>query len=194
MLGLRFAMKVSSLVVFASFALYRFSPAADATSPQDYARRNAPFAPAASVPIETRELVRNTAVQEKRAPAAPVLDKATSALSGREAAIEMAETRAKSMQPLDVRQPEKRDAVLSPLNQRVAPIATTARAAKPPLVARYQESLTAASATNMARFPAIGAATTAKINRFVFRKNAADAAPAAGAPVTPAAGGSPVSK
>ena len=52
-----------------------------------------------------------------------------------------------------------------------------------------------ASATNMARFPALGSATGAKINRFVFRKNPEDAKAATdGATVTPAAGGSVLQK
>jgi hypothetical protein len=54
-------------------------------------------------------------------------------------------------------------------------------------VAKYQDGLAAASAANLARFPADGAATTAKVNRFVFRKNGAEASPVtAGAPVTKA--------
>ena len=47
----------------------------------------------------------------------------------------------------------------------------------------------------MARFPALDRATGAKINRFVFRKNAPDTAVALdGAAVTPAAGGATVQK
>jgi hypothetical protein len=45
----------------------------------------------------------------------------------------------------------------------------------------------------MARFPAVDRATNAKINRFVFRRNPGEGAPATdGATVTPAAGSVPV--
>jgi hypothetical protein len=62
-------------------------------------------------------------------------------------------------------------------------------------VAKYQDGLTSASATNMARFPAVDRATGAKINRFVFRKNPDEvSAVTGGAEVTPAAGGSVIRK
>ncbi|MEY4088623.1 MAG: hypothetical protein RJB55_894, partial [Verrucomicrobiota bacterium] len=61
----------------------------------------------------------------------------------------------------------------------------------PPTVSKYQDRLDAASASNMARFPALNGATTAKINRFVFRKNTAEPDRVLGdVSVTPAAGGS----
>ena len=61
---------------------------------------------------------------------------------------------------------------------------------RPPTVSKYQESLDAASAGNMARFPALNGATTAKINRFIFRKNGPDSDRALGdSTVIPVGGG-----
>jgi hypothetical protein len=188
-------MKVSSLVVFASFLFARFSPAADATSPVDYTLRNDSFAPSASFPIDRRAPLRNGSIQEKRV-SPETLDKKIAPVSAgdRAAGIEMTEAREKTIQPLEAQRPESRERTLNAMNQRPASIATSATAPKPAVVAKYQDSLTAASASNMARFPALDGATTAKINRFVFRKNAAEPAAAPDAPVTPAAGGSPVRK
>jgi hypothetical protein len=74
-------------------------------------------------------------------------------------------------------------------------MSTAADSNKPQLITKYQDGLTSASATNMARFPALDRATGAKINRFVFRKNAPDPAVALdGAAITPAAGGATVQK
>lgn len=188
-------MKVSSLVVFASLLLPRFSHAADATSPVDATLRNESFAPAASFPIDRRAPLRNGAIQDKKVSPATVEKKIAPVSAGdRAPGIEMTEVREKTIQPLDARQPEVRDRTLSPLNQRTASITTNSTVPKPGVVAKYQDSLTAASATNMARFPALDGATAAKINRFVFRKNAAEPAAASDAPVIPAAGGSPVRK
>ena len=77
---------------------------------------------------------------------------------------------------------------MSPLDHRPAGVSTGGDTVRPPAVAKFQDSLNAASASNMARFPADGAAVTGKVNRFVFRKNGAEGAPVtAGAAVTPAA-------
>jgi shikimate kinase len=67
-------------------------------------------------------------------------------------------------------------------------MSTAADATKPQVLTKYQDGLTSASATNMARFPALDRMTGAKINRFVFRKNAPDTAALSGATVTPAGG------
>lgn len=182
-------MKPSGLVVLASLCAGATAlSAADATSPVDAARRNAPFAPAASVQPATRAPERHDALQEKRVTPATV-DKPAAALGERRAAIDLAETKAKHVIDKDVRAPEPATArEMSAFDGRRADYATATDTAKPPLVARYQDSLAAASASNMARFPAMDGATSAKINRFVFRKNAPEPADAAlsGAAVTPA--------
>jgi hypothetical protein len=168
--------------------------AADATTPIDYRQRNAPFAPAESVATEKQKPASNSTVQEKRVEKTTV-EKKTSPLRDQEAAIEMKETRAKNVREKDSRRPEAIEHVTSGFDRRQSAISTAGDTTKPPMVAKYQDSLAAASATNMARFPAMDKATSVKINRFVFRKNPTDAAGAVnGSPVTPAAGGSVLQK
>jgi hypothetical protein len=163
---------------------------ADATAPVDYTQRNAPFAPAATVTPQKKELPRADSVQEKRVEKAAV-DKTAAAVGDRRAAIAVEEARDKNVREKTSSRPESFTQTMSAFNHRDATLTTGADVRKPPMVAKYQDSLTAASASNMARFPALDGATTAKINRFVFRKNAPDSTALTGdAPVTPAAGGS----
>ena len=104
-------------------------------------------------------------VASRRKPAATIGD--------RRAAIDMKETRDKNIHDKDSQRPETVDRTMSALNHREATISTANESTmKPQMVVKYQDSLTSASATNMARFPALDRATGAKINRFVFRKNA----------------------
>jgi len=168
--------------------------AADATSPVDAAQRNASFAPAATVEPEKRRPAENAVprVQERRFETATV-EKTVAPLSGRRAAVEVVETREKDVRAPDTRRPEAQERPVSAFNQRLAPIATGTATKTPPLVAKYQDSLAAASASNMARFPALDQATAPRINRFVFRKNPTESPGIPeGATVTPAAGGSPL--
>ena len=167
--------------------------AADATTPIDYRDRNEVFAPADAGAAKKQRPELNTSVPEKRV-GKPLVEKETSPLGAREAAIEMKETRAKDVREKDSRRPEPREHVTSSFDHRESAIRTS-DTTKPPLVAKYQDSLTAATATNMARYPAMEKATSAKINRFVFRKNPTEVAAAvSGSPVTPAAGGSVLQK
>lgn len=167
--------------------------AADATTPIDYRDRNEAFAPADNAAMDKQKPALNRGVQEKRVEK-PLVERKTSPLGDREAAIEMKETRAKNVREKDSHRPERVEHVTSSFDQRQSAI-STGDTTKPPLVAKYQDSLAAASATNMARFPAMDKATSAKINRFVFRKNPTEgAAAASGNPVTPAAGGSALAR
>ena len=168
--------------------------AADATTPVDYSQRNTPFAPAGTVSPQKQAPAVNEALQEKRVEKA-VVEKKMTPLADRRAAIEVMESREKQVREKNSRRPETVEQPTSAFNHRVAGISTEGDTKKPPTVAKYQDSLTAASATNMARFPAVDRATTAKINRFVFRKNPSEASTALGeSPVIPAAGGSSVQK
>jgi len=178
---------------FAALALAGFCPvvivAADATSPVDYTQRNTPYAVGGSTAVmpEKQTPVPNAAVQEKRFEKTMV-EKPTAPIAGRRAGIEIKEMRDKTVWEKDSHRPAGREQPTSSYDHRVAPISTSTDKTKPPTVAKYQDSLTAASASNMARFPALDRATTVKINRFVFRKNPPDAAsPGAGQPVTAAA-------
>jgi hypothetical protein len=167
--------------------------AADATRPIDYTNRNTPFAPAAGVKPSVQTPTVVDGIQSKRvAPA--VVEQKSSAIGDRKAAIDVTEARPKTVQSKASKSPEANAPTRNALGEKRSEIATTTQV-NPPHVARYQDSLVAASATNMARFPAMGADTTAKLNRFVFRKNAGEPVDSpVGAPISPAAGGSPVRK
>jgi hypothetical protein len=194
--GLPHVMKLSGLIAAASLSGFSFLPAraSDATKPVDYTQRNDPFAPAATITPEKKELPRADAIQDKRVEKTTI-DKQPAAIGDRRAAIDVQETREKKVREKNSLRPETVEQPMSAFNHREATITTAADTKKPPTVAKYQDSLTAASASNMARFPALDRATTVKINRFVFKKNSSEAAPVtADAPVTPAAGGSPVQK
>lgn len=164
--------------------------AADATTPIDYQQRNQPFAPTESVTTEKQKPEPNRGVQDKRVEKSTI-EKKNSPLRDRSAPIDLKETRPKEVREKDSHRPEVKEQPTSRYDHRPAAISTAGDTTKPPAVAKYQDSLTAASATNMARFPAMDRATTVKINRFVFRKNPAEADTVIGhASVTPAAGGS----
>ncbi|MDP3069335.1 MAG: hypothetical protein Q8N18_03555 [Opitutaceae bacterium] len=183
-------MKPAGLFVFlAALGCAAIAGAADATTPIDYTQRNAPFAPAGSVAPDKRNPADQTStVQDKRVEKT-VVDKKPAIVGERRAAIDVTETREKNIREKDSRRPEKSEQPLSAHNHKPAGISTSEDTKKPPTVAKYQDSLTAASVSNMARFPALDKATTTKINRFVFRKNPAEPeSVAATGRVTPAGG------
>ena len=172
------------------------APAAEATRPIDPADRNATYAPAGTVTPGTQVPAgnTNTRVQDRKFETTTV-DRQTSPLIEQRAGVEVKETREKNVRGMDLNHPERKEQPVSAYNHREARISTGAGTTKPPTVAKYQDGLTSASATNMARFPALGGATNAKINRFVFRKNPTESQGVqTGAVITPAAGGSPIQK
>ncbi len=190
-------MRSPTFVFFASVTVAALGArAADATSPVDATQRNTPYAPAATVTPDKQTPAANpaTRVQDRRFETTTV-ERKTSPLAEKRAAIEMGEAREKNVREKDSHRPERVEQPISAFNHRQSAVSTGADTPKPPMVAKYQDGLTTASATNMARFPAIERATSAKINRFVFRKNPTEAPGALeGARVTPAAGGSAVGK
>lgn len=181
----------SSLAIISSlFGGVAAVSAADATTPIDYTQRNEAFGPGSSVTPQKEKPATNSSVQEKRVEKATV-EKKVSPLAERQAPMAVKEAQPKQVREKDSHRPETREQPTSAYNHKEAVISTAADTTKPPTVAKYQDSLSAASATNMARFPAMDRATAAKINRFVFRKNPSDPAAGVGnSPVTPAAGGS----
>jgi hypothetical protein len=167
---------------------------AEPTAPVDLSLRNAPFAPAAGIAPEKKSPAIDDAVQDKRVDKT-VVEKTPAAVGDRRAAIDVQEARDKNVREKDSHRPEAVAQPMNAFNHREATLATTTDAKKPETIARYQDGLKAASTANMARFPALGGATTAKINRFVFRKNAPAPSPITGdAPVVPAAGGEKILK
>ncbi|MSU51095.1 MAG: hypothetical protein EXS37_18730 [Opitutus sp.] len=196
---MRFAMQPTGPFILVSFCFCALTAgAADATSPVDATQRNTSFSPASTAPI-TPEKQRpkdkaNETMQEKRFEK-NTIERKTSPLGDRRAPIELTETREKQVRDKDSHRPEAIERKTSAFDHRQSAISTGAATTKPPTVAKYQDSLTSASASNMARFPAMDRATNAKINRFVFQKNPAEAAGALdGKTVTPAAGGSVIQK
>jgi hypothetical protein len=184
-----FALLVAGLVA-AGTAL----TAADATTPIDYTRRNDPFAPGSGPQPAKKAPATNDAVQQKRV-APPTVDKPAAAVGDRRARVPIAETNPKNVQDKTVRPNEKIDPTRSGYDGQRSRYSTVGDTTKPPTVAKYQDSLAAASASNMARFPALDQATAAKVNRFVFRRNGGDLADSATrAGVVPAAGGSAPSR
>lgn len=167
---------------------------ADATTPIDYTQRNSPFAPSGTYSAEKQTPAGNSTVQEKRVETSTV-EKKPATVGERRASIDLKEAKEKQVREKDSRRPEKIEVPNSAYNHQQATISTGADTTKPPVVAKYQDKLTSASATNMARFPALDGATGAKINRFVFRKNPEEKnATTSAADITPAAGGSVIRK
>jgi hypothetical protein len=183
-------MKPSGLsFVVIGFACTVMGRAADATTPVDYTQRNGNFAPSASISPEKSTPTTNSRVQEKRVDKA-VVDKTLAPVGERRAPVDVTERREKQVREKTSQRPQAEEQPKSGYNHRASAISTANDTVKPPTVTKYQESLVAASSTNMARYPAMDQATAAKINRFVFRKNPVESGVAAGsAPVTPAAGG-----
>lgn len=188
-------MKRSGFVVLAILGLSAAATrGAEATRPIDFTLRNTPYAPGADTKVapDKQAPATNVSVQEKRFEGS-VVEKKEAPAAGRRSAIEVSESREKKVRDKDSRRPESLDHPTSAHNQRRAAISTGSDTTKPPMVSKYQDSLVAASASNMARFPALDGATSAKINRFVFRKNPPEPAVTTDAKaITPAAGGSAV--
>jgi hypothetical protein len=188
-------MNRSSLVFLVCFLLPFGVSAADATSAVDATRRNAPFAPSATgTQPESRRPDQAEAVQRKRV-SFPTVETPRAVVGDRRAAIEMSEAEEKRVREKQILPRETVEPPKSVFDQQRAPLTTREHTTKPAHVAKYQDSLVAASAANMARFPAASTTATGKINRFVFRKNGGElAGSGANATAVPAAGGSRLSK
>ena len=200
----RFAMKRPGLTALALASLgVALARGADATSPVDLTQRNASYVPAAGATVkpDKQAPVTNTTVQEKRFDTATV-EKPLAPQAERRAGVAVQENADKRVRENDSHRPETREQPVSAFNQRQAAIATSTDTAKPPLVAKYQDSLIAASEAAQqsdrwarARAAALDRGTRAKINRFVFQKNPPDPSITTDAKaVTPAAGGAVISK
>lgn len=187
---LRSGFIIVAQVMFGAIALC----AADATSPVDYTQRNTGFVPAPGVQPERKTLPMAEVVQEKRVEKTTV-EKKPATLGEKRATIELTETRAKPVQEKISTRPTAETVTRSAFDHRAAAITTAEDTKQPPKVAKYQEGLDAAQAVKVERASSLNSANAAKLNRFVFRKNGAEAAsPIEGAPITPAAGGSAILK
>lgn len=138
----------------------------------DYSERNTPYAPAASVSPAKRAPELNDSLQNRRvAPA--VLAQPTAAIGSRQAPIDLAETNVKTLLTPASRRPETRPLELNAFDHRESRFQPDTAHADAKLATRYQNALTSARATNLTGSPAAGAGTTARVNRFVFRRNTA---------------------
>jgi hypothetical protein len=133
----------------------------------------APYATPAPITPGPRSPEVNPAFREREIEK-PVIPAAPSHPADRPAALDTVDPRALPVQEKNVREREVSPLTGRAIERRFAPISTADDRRPNPVVARFQDSLRIASEANMSRFPAIGRATTAKINRFVFRKNAPD--------------------
>lgn len=193
---LRSAMKLPYFIVLAgvSFARPATGHAADATQPVDYTQRNAPFAASATVSPDITTPAVDAAVQARRV-APPVVSLPTSAFGDRRSTIGTEPAQEKKLLDKNSSRPVVLGQSMSAFDHRVASLPSGPGVQTPGLVARYQESLSAASAVNLARFPAGATVTKTKLNRFIFRKNAPDTALDADvAPAAATAIGSPATK
>lgn len=184
-------MKLTGLIFVAALsAPFASSASAGETKPLDYTQRNAALTPAGTTAPEAKAPERNDVLQEKRVEY-PTVDKKPAAVGDRRAGIDVSETHEKQIRDRNSHRPEAAEQPLSSQNHREAAdrLQATNQISQPPLVSKYQNSLTSASSSNMSRFPATTRDTKTKFNRFVFRKNTPDLEAAA---VTPAAGGSTV--
>jgi len=139
----------------------------------DYGQRHDAFAPAVGIAPEKRRPEANSTVQDRRV-IPSVSTPAPGVTDLRRAPINMEEAREKRLvAPASNRPEATAPRVLSPQNHREYQVRPGAALREPQMVARYQEALTSANATQQTRSAALDAGTTARVNRFVFRRNVA---------------------
>jgi len=162
------------VLVFSVFGLM-LSATVRAADPAkvDYGQRHEAFAPAVGITSEKRRPEANSAVQDRRV--TPSVSTPASGVTGlRGAPINVGETREKLLIAPTSNRPEvTAPRVLSPQNHREFQAQPGTAHRKPQMVARYQEAMTSANATQQTRTAALEAGTTARVNRFVFRRNVA---------------------
>jgi len=147
------------------------SPAvADVTAPIDYTRRNEAFAPAPSVVPDIRRPVESSTLEDDPR-SFPVSSPSPGPLEDRRAPIAITETRPKSVARPEPLRPDASAPTMSALDHRRAPISPGTQAVKPPLVEKYQATLSPRGAIRVVRLPALAPDATAAIDRFVFRHN-----------------------
>jgi hypothetical protein len=182
-------MKLPSLIGLTGLSVLGLGAArADPAAPVDFAQRNETFAPAATVvPDESTPVLRES-VQEHRIEQ-PLVSPPSASAGKHLAPVAVAETYVKHVRVPTVTQPRAVTREVSRFNHALAPITSARTAMTTSVASKYQASLAAASAANLARFPALPHSTTAEFNRFVVRKNAPAPNPVTGNAPTIRAGG-----
>lgn len=164
---------------------------ADDPSKVDPAKRDESFAPPANATApEKRELPRAEVVQDQRAPVPEKVDKQPAAVGDRRAAVDVNETREKTIIDKQTRpKSETKPRDLNRWNQQKADIQPGGSTHQPELVERYQSRMKAATTAASRQKPEIQKRTAfSSLNRFIFRRNQPEGdtvIPAGGAP-TPA--------
>jgi hypothetical protein len=179
-------MKLPGALVLAALGLASSSPCRAADPAKvEYSERNTPFAPASTVSPAQRTPELNRSVQDRRINPAVSAPESTSA-ADRLAATAVTETRDKVLITPDSHRPESAPVERNSFDQRRSRIQTATDTKQPQLVERYRTSISADTLSHQGRLTAADVGTTARVNRFVFRRNVAT--PQGTAAATPAGG------
>ena len=162
--------------------------AADAAK-VEYAERNTPFAPAATVTPSKKTPETNATLQERRV-TPNVVPQASTPAAERRAPTDINETREKNLITPDSQRPEFKTPERNAYDHRTSKYQPDTEHENPKLVERYRTNVSADTLTHQGRFTAADPATNARINRFIFRRNVATPT---GAPSVTPAGSAPVS-
>jgi hypothetical protein len=182
-------MKTSQASCFVlALACLSSSHAADAAK-VEYAERNTPFAPAATVTPSKKTPETNATLQERRV-TPNVVPQASTPAAERRAPTDINETREKNLITPDSRRPEFKTPERNVYDHRPSKYQPDAEHEKPKLVERYRTNVSADTLMHQGRFTAADPAANARINRFIFRRNVATPT---GAPAVTPAGSAPVS-
>lgn len=161
---------------------------ADDPSKVDATKRSESFAPpATAVEPEKREMPRAEVLEERRAPTAEKVEKDTAAVAERRAAVDVTESREKTIIEKKARpKPEAPPRDVNRWSGEKARIQPSDTKTKPELVERYQGRMKDATAAASQQKPQLEKrATFSSLNRFIFRRNQSEgdtAVPAGGAP------------
>ena len=182
-------MKTSHAFCFVlALACLSSAHAADAAK-VEYAERNTPFAPAATVTPSKKTPETNATLQERRV-TPNVVPQASTPAAERRAPTDITETREKNLITPDSHRPEFKKPELNTYDHRPSKYQPDTEHEKPKLVERYRTNVSADTLTHQGRFTAADPAANARINRFIFRRNVATPT---GAPAVTPAGSAPVS-
>jgi hypothetical protein len=182
-------MKTSHAFCFVLALAFLSSAHATDAAKVEYAERNTPFAPAATVTPSKKTPETNSTLQERRVTPNVVPQSNTSAAE-RRAPTDINETRGKNLITPDSHRPEFKKPELNTYDHRPSKYQPDTEHEKPKLVERYRTNVSADTLTHQGRFTAADPAANARINRFIFRRNVATPT---GAPAVTPAGSAPVS-
>lgn len=164
-------MKLPGALVLAALGIASSSPSRAADPAKvEYSERNTPFAPASTVAPAKQAPELNRSVQDSRVrPAVTAPDSAPAA--DRRASTPVAEARTKTLVTPDSHRPETVPVERNAYDQRRSRFQTATDTKQPQLVERYRTNIAAETMSHQGRLSAGDVGTTARVNRFVFRRN-----------------------